>query len=550
MYKFIKGNKMKNKIIRKRKSFKKVSKILYTFIVAYISLAVFCGVSFAQTKSKANTEWVTFNGDFDAIRFSKLTQIKPKNVESIVKVGEYTVLDTVPFQTGPVMIGKTLYFTTGFSTYAVDAITGKLIWLHKFEGKGALLDNNRGVAYDNGKIFRSTLDAHVLALDAKTGKVIWDVVAGSTALGEYCCAACLVWGGRVYVATAGSDIGAIGRIMALDEKNGDRLWNFNIVPATGPGSETWPSDTSKLRAGGGVWSSFSLDTETGILYVPTGNPGPDFVPDYRPGDNLYTCSVVMLDAATGKLNGYHQFVPNDFHDWDMASSPILFTSKSGEKLVAVAGKDGYLYLLDRKLTKVKYKVPVTTIDNTNAPITKEGTRFKPGTQGGVEWNGPAYSPTLDALYVPAVDWASTVKLDDPEKLLNAIPGKIFVGASNGFGDLDPIEKSSGWITAVNVETGEVLWKYHAPKSMLAAVTPTASGLLFTGDLDGNLLAFDGVTGKILLKKKVGGPIGGGIITYAIDGKQYLAIATGLNGYLFKTGLGLSSIVIYSLPSKK
>jgi alcohol dehydrogenase (cytochrome c) len=168
----------------------------------------------------------------------------------------------------------------------------------------------------------------------------------------------------------------------------------------------------------------------------------------------------------------------------------------------------------------------------------------------VEWNGPAYSPTLNTLFVPSVDWASTVKLGEPETLLNATPGKMFVGSANGFGDLDPVEKSSGWITAINAETGKVLWKYHAPKSMIAAVTPTASGLLFTGDLDGNLLAFDAATGKILLKKKVGGPIGGGIITYGIDGKQYLAIATGVNNGLFKTGLGQSSLVIYSLPSEK
>jgi len=247
---------MKNTIIRKGKSLHKGSCILQNFIATCMSLVLFCGVSFAQTTSNLNTEWLTFNGGLDAIRYSPLTQIAPRNVASIVMVGEYTITDTVRFQTGPVMIGKTLFFTTAFSTYAVDAVTGKLRWLHKFEGKGALLDNNRGVAYDNGKIFRSTLDAHVLALDAKTGKVLWDVVAGSTTLGEYCCAACLVWGGRVYVATAGSDIGAIGRVMALDEKDGHRLWNFNIVPITGPGSETWPSDPNKLSAGGGVWSSF------------------------------------------------------------------------------------------------------------------------------------------------------------------------------------------------------------------------------------------------------------------------------------------------------
>ncbi|MFZ2340923.1 MAG: PQQ-binding-like beta-propeller repeat protein [Bacteroidales bacterium] len=541
---------MKNKITERGKSLNEGSNMLQTVFATCLLLVFFSGISYAQKTSKSNSDWLTFNGDFDAIRYSSLTQITPQNVKSIVKTGEYTITDTVPFQTGPVMIGKSLYFSTGFNTYAVDAITGKLIWSYKFKGKGALLDNNRGVAYDNGKIFRGTLDGHVLALDAKTGNVIWDVVAGNVDLGEYFCAACLAWGGKVYVATAGSDVGAIGRVIALDEKDGQKLWIFNIVPKTGPGADSWPSDPDKLRAGGGVWSSFSLDTETGILYIPTGNPGPDFVKDYRPGDNLYTCSVVMLNAATGKLEGYYQFVPNDYHDWDMASSPILFTSKSGDKMVAVAGKDGYLYGLDRKLTNVKYKVPVTTIFNTDAPITKEGTRFAPGAQGGVEWNGPAYSPALNALFVPSVDWASTVKLGEPEMLLNATPGKIFVGSENGFGDLDPVEKSSGWITSVNAETGKVLWQYHAPRPMLAALTPTAGGLLLTGDLDGNLLVFDAASGKILLSKKAGGPVGGGIITYSIDGKQYIAIATGINSWVFKTKFGQPSIVIYSLPPKK
>jgi len=160
--------------------------------------------------------------------------------------------------------------------------------------------------------------------------------------------------------------------------------------------------------------------------------------DYRPGDNLYTCSIVMLDAASGKLNGYYQFIPNDFHDWDMASSPILFTSKSSEKLVATAGKDGFLYCLDSKLNNLKYKVPVTTIFNEDAPITKEGTRFKPGTQGGLEWNGPAYSSVLNAIFVPSVDWATTIKLTDEDSLKDAKPGAIFVGSTNGFGDSDPI----------------------------------------------------------------------------------------------------------------
>jgi alcohol dehydrogenase (cytochrome c) len=336
---------------------------------------------------------------------------------------------------------------------------------------------------------------------------------------------------------------------AFSIKDGRRLWNFDIVPSSGPGADTWPSDPAKQRAGGGMYSSFALDTATGILYVPTGNPGPDFVGDYRPGDNLYTCSVVMLDTKAGKLLGYHQFVPHDVHDWDIAASPILFTSKSGKKMVAVGGKNGYLYGLNRNLTDVAWQTPVTTIKNADAPLTPEGTRFAPGTQGGVNWNGPAYSPLVNALYVNTRDWATTVKVGGPEAL-EYTPGKIFLGSSNGFGEDDPASEQSGWLTAVDADGGNILWQYHAPLPLAAAVTPTAGGLLLTGDLEGNLLAFDAATGKMISKKKTDGPIGGGIITYSINGKQYVAVAAGMNNQIMGTKSGPASVVIYALPDKK
>lgn len=200
----------------------------------------------------------------------------------------------------------------------------------------------------------------------------------------------------------------VGHIRAFDVQSGKPVWNFDIVPSTGPAAETWAKD--KPRVGGGVYSSFALDTETGVLYSPTGNPGPDFVASYRPGDNLYTCSIVMLDARTGMLQGHYQLVKNDFHDWDLAASPALFTSKAGKKMVAAAGKNGFLYGLDRELKTVLYKVPVTRIENTEAPLTTEGTRFLPGAQGGTNWYGPTYSPLTNAIYVPTIDWATTIKL--------------------------------------------------------------------------------------------------------------------------------------------
>lgn len=508
--------------------------------------ALFVLPTVAQRSKASHSGWPMYNGSYSGDRFSSLRQINTGNVANLVEVARYQLPETTSFQTGPVVVGDSMYFTTATTTYAINAVTGKLLWMQKYRATSLGLGTPvRGVAYSEGKLYRGTPDAHVLALDAKTGKVLWNVTAGDAAKGEYFTVAPLVWEGRIYIGTSGSDVGTVGRMMALDVRDGRRLWNFDVVPSSGPGSETWPSDPTKLRAGGGMYSSFAIDPSTGMLYIPTGNPGPDFAGDYRPGDNLYTCSVVMLDARTGALRGYHQFAPHDVHDWDIAASPILFTSKAGHNMVAVGGKNGYLYGLNRELSNVAYQTPVTTIENTDAPITAAGTRFCPGTQGGVNWYGPAYSPEQNALYVNSIDWCTVVKLGGPETLKHT-PGNPFLGSSNAFGDSDSQNKT-GWLTAVDADNGKVLWKYHSALPMVAAITPTAGGVVFTGDLEGNLLAFDGASGKLLFQNKTAGPIGGGIVTYMIDGKQYVGVAAGMDGAIMQIKSGPATVAIYSLP---
>ena len=456
-----------------------------------MSLAGWCVVVFCCSASPlmaatGDIEWPMYNGSYAANRFSALDQITVDNAKSLVQVGRCELPETTSFQSGPVMVDRTLYVTTATSTYAMDARTGRLGWSSTYPAKSLGIGTPvRAVAYADDRLFRGTTDAHVIALDARTGKVLWDVAGGDPAKGEYFVAAAVVWQGRVYIGTAGSDIAGIGHMLAFDAKDGTRLWNFDIVPSSGPAAATWSSDPTHPRAGGGTWSSYAIEEATGILYISTGNPGPDFVGSYRPGKNLYTCSVVMLDAKTGQLRGYYQVVPHDVHDWDVAASPILFTSKTGRAMVAVAGKNGYLYGLSRDLKDVYFKVPVTTIANEDAPLTSAGTRFLPGTQGGVEWNGPAYSPVLNALFVNAVEWATIIKVA-PAESLKYTPGKLFVGSANGFGDSD--KERSGWLTSVDAESGRTLWKYHASQPLLAAVTPTAGGLLLTGDLEGHFLA--------------------------------------------------------------
>lgn len=489
----------------------------------------------------ARTTWHVYNGNLEGTRYSPLSQINRRNVHSLHEVGRAVLPETTEFVSSPVVAGHRLFVTTATSTYAIDASTGKLLWAQHYHPKSlGLVTGNRSVAYHDGRLYRGTPDGHLLALDARSGRILWDVNAFDAAKGEYLVAAPIIWDHKLFIGNAGSDIGAVGHIRAFDIKDGRRLWSFEDVPAFGLGSHTWSSDPSHVRADGGIYSSLALDPADGMLYAPVGKPGPDFVGAYRPGRNLYTDSVVRLDARTGALRGYHQFVAHDIHDWDIAASPVLFTARDGRRMVAVGGKNGYLYGLDRDLSKVEFQVPIDTIKNVKAPLTAAGTRFCPGTQGGVNWYGPAYSPQQNALYVDSIDWCTMIKLAPPGSF-KRVYGKPFVGSTNGFGHSDP-KRRSGWIFAIDADTGKVLWRHHTPLPAVASLTPTAGGILFTG-----VLAFDAASGRLLLKTPASGPVGGGIVTYRVGGRRYVAVTSGMTNAIMETRLGPASVVIYALP---
>jgi alcohol dehydrogenase (cytochrome c) len=521
-------------------------------LLVAVSLLAGCAVQGITQERGANapdTDWPMFNGGYSAERFSPLKQIDATNVASLQEVARFNIPETLSFQSGPVVIGDTMYVTTLNSTYAIDARTGAQRWARSHDlknpGPGRL---GRGVGYANGRVFRGLADGHLLAMDARTGDVIWDVIGADSKAGEFYTAAPVVWEGRVIIGNAGSDYGAIGHIRAFDANDGRRLWSFDTVASTGDAARTWPDDPAKVKAGGGTYSSYAVDPQAGLVYSPVGNPGPDFVRDYRKGDNLYTSSVVVLDARTGELKGYQQLVKNDFHDWDVAASPILITSKAGRKMVAVAGKNGFLYGLSRDLHDVYFKTQVTRVENADAPLTQEGTRFLPGTQGGTNWYGSSYSPPLNALFVPTIDWATTLKLGGPESLKHD-PPQPFIGSANGFGEQDPKDQRFGHISAVDADSGKVLWRYDTDTSMVASVTPTAGGVVLTGDTHGNLLAFDAANGNVLLKKALGDPIGGGIVTYQLGGIQYVAVAGGMKNPVVQTESGPAWVAILALPAQ-
>lgn len=493
------------------------------------------------------SDWIMSNHDYTGQRYVDLKQINRLNASSMRPVCMYQVSDTKPFHNNPVVYRSVMYITTTFSTIAIDATTCRLKWRHDWRRKSIeVYPPNRGAAIKDGRVVRATTDGYLFALDMETGKLLWErkVISADKNEGSFN-GAPMIFENLVLLGLGISEQGVKGWIGAFNLETGEPVWRFNTVPDDGePGAETWGDPKVRKRGGGAVWAPISLDPQAGLVYVPVANPAPDFLADVRPGANLYTNSLVVLDARTGKLKWHYQATPSDSHDWDLTQVSPLFTASVGGKsrnLVALAGKDGLLRVLDRETKEKLYEAPVTTRTNADAPVTTQGTYACPGVLGGVLWNGPAYNPLTNMLYTPAVDWCGVFRKAAEDRF---VPGQIYMGGS--YRD-DPQEKARGWLTAVDASTGKIAWKYESPKPMLAAVATTSAGLIFTGELTGDFLTLDAKTGKVLYRFNTGGPMNAGVATYAINGKQYVAAASGSATGFWRIPPGSSTIIIFSLP---
>jgi alcohol dehydrogenase (cytochrome c) len=493
-------------------------------------------------------------------RYSPLTQIQRANVAQLKTLCSYELPEVNAFQTGPIVVDGVMYFTTDQSSYAIDAGNCQLKWMqHRVSTTPSALGVNRGFAYADGMLFRGTSDGHVIALSASDGHQLWDHPIEVEAPGMSIPMAPIAADGRVYVGNAGGDnVGVTGHVYALDEHDGHTLWRFDVV-AAGRARDSWTNSNLPI-SGGAFWTSFTFDGAKGVLYVPAGNPAPDFDPQDRSGQNLYSDSVIAIDAASGHVLGYHQLVPHDAHDWDVDSPPTLATTRRGRQIIASANKDGLLSILDRSGVNPSHaapdpqsiapvipllsQTPTTTRTNVDVPLSREHpVRFCPGYTGGTEWNGAAYSPLTDSLFVGAVDRCAQAQLQ--QTLTVPPPGKIwFASAKLAF---DPISDARGWLTSFNAENGAVRWKFKAPHPMLAGVTPTAGQLVFAADLGGTLYAFDQRNGKLLWHEDTGQSIGGGIVSYSVGGQQRIAVASGMKSPVWPGGAKQSRILVYGVP---
>ena len=510
--------------------------------------------------------WPSYNKTLASDRFSSLSEINRENAGRLKVLCTYDTHQYTGFNSGLLMVDGALLFATEHDTFSIDPITCREKW-HKHESYSPATPQpvNRGVAYLDGRVFRGTQDGRVLAYDFKSGERLWETAIADPKKSESAPAAPIAWNDLVFIGNAGGDFkGVKGRMYALEAATGRIVWEFYLVPKQ-PGDPTRgpqgvsPLDTSSWDvaggspiSGGATWTSYTLDPTTGLLYVPGGNPAPDFAATLRGGANLYTDSVVVLDAKTGAYRTHFKLMPKDWHDWDISSAPALVTTASGKHVMLVAPKDGHLYGFDLDTKERLYRVPVTAVENADVPFSAEkSVHFCPGSIGGAEWNGPAYDPRNNLVLVGEVQWCTTVRVERTRKTEGAAnfspwSGEDSINPFNMWGKADPVFQWAGWLYAVDADSGQWRWRAKTNYPVQSGVAPTAGGLVFFGDMGGNLYALDADTGRELWGEKIGGAIGGGVITYTTPRGQRVAAATGLTEILWPTEITTAKVSILGL----
>jgi alcohol dehydrogenase (cytochrome c) len=501
---------------------------------------------------KDPTRWLMFAGDYSGRRHSPLTQITPENVSRLQPQWMFQTEQLGRFETTALLLDGVLYVTgQSNNAWALDARTGRQIWRYRRELPATGLTAccglvNKGFAALGDKLFMTTLDAHLLALDMRTGAVVWDTVMEDYKIGYASTIAPLVVKDKVIVGVAGGEFGVRCAVTAYDAQTGKLVWQFRTVPQPGePGGDTWSGDSWE-RGGASVWTTGSYDPQLNLLYYGTGNPGPDFYGADRKGDNLYSDSLLAIDADTGKLRWHYQFTPHDIHDWDATQVPVLADLTIGgqpRRVVMVANRNGFFYTLDRTNGRLLVARPFVNttwareIGADGRPILlpghtpdEQGTTTCPDITGGTNFNPPSYDPALRLFFVNAREtcatyfgWQSEFK-----------PGQIYTGGSSS--RPKGLERQFGAVRAIDPTTAERKWEFRYANPTLAGVLSTASGLVFSGDDAGNLLALDARTGRLLWGFQMGSALWGtSPTTYMLDGRQWLLTPAG------------GSLIAFALP---
>jgi alcohol dehydrogenase (cytochrome c) len=522
-----------------------------TRIAIWLTVGLLAGSAHAQVtfdrllnSAKEPQNWMTYSGDYLGRRFSALDQVNTTNVRALTAKWVYQTAATGKLETSPLVVDGILYATAQDDrAFALDARTGRPIWMYQHPLPGDIRPCcgrvNRGLAILGDKVFLGTLDAHVIALDAKTGNVVWDVVAADYRTGHSFTVAPLAVKDLVVIGVSGGEYGVRGFIDAYDAATGKRRWRFYTVPGPGePGNETWEGDSWKV-GGAPAWNTGTYDVVTNQIFWPTGNPAPSNRGEGRAGDNLYSNTLLALNTDTGKLNWYFQFTKHDEHDWDATQVPVIIDTAGGKHLIAQANRNGFFYVIDRttgKLLSANAYGQTTWSDakdtegrpvaNQNASPTLEGHTVCPGALGTTNFMAPTYDPQTGLFYVTARDQCDIFSTaPQPYEAGHAYYGSAYFPSEEA-------KPYRGFLKAIDAATGQVKWKFEHTSPTWSGVLSTAGGLVFTGDAEGNFIAMDAAAGKPLWHFQMGGAVYAAPMAFAVDGKEYVAIAAGSAVYAF------------------
>ncbi len=507
------------------------------------------------------------NGDYGQLRYYPNKQINPSNVGRLHPAWIFQTEVKESLETTPIVVNGVMFVTTSFShVYALDARTGEEIW-HYARRLGPITTfccgpNNRGVAVAGNKVYVATLDSHLVALDPKTGKVVWDVEVANPEDGYSETMAPTVAKGKVLLGTNGGEYGIRGFMNAYDAETGKQVWSFSTIADNSVGVWATKDATGKdmhrdiaaekaayakngdpaKTLGGGVWQNPAVDLETNRIFFVVGNPSPDLDGSVRPGDNLYTDSLVSLDLDTGKYVCHFQYIAHDVWDLDAVSPAVLVDvkDKDGKMVPGVlhAGKTGHIYVHNRKdCSLIRFSETMVPQENMWQLPTKEGARMLPGANGGVEWSPIAVNPQLGLAYA--------INLHQPMTYAVAHSpypgGKLWLG---GAFKVIGTEEQWGNISAVDYNTGKIRWQVKTPQPMIGGVLATASGLIFTGEGNGQFKAYDAETGATLWKFQAGAGVNAPPSSYSVDGKQYIVVGAGGNTQLdYKRGNNIIAFTV-------
>jgi alcohol dehydrogenase (cytochrome c) len=511
--------------------------------------------------AKEPENWLTYGGGFEGQRYSALSQITPDNVKDLTLQWAFQQRSTEKFESTPLVVDGVMYLTQAPNDIvAMDARTGELKWLYSYapshEARPCCGRVNRGVAISGNTLYMVTIDAHIVAVDARDGTLVWDHEVAKATAGYAMTHAPLVIKDKVIAGVAGAEYGIRGFIAAFDTATGQEAWRFYTIPGKGePGNESWAGD-SWMHGGASVWVTGSYDPETNLTFWGIGNPGPDYNSDKRGGDNLYSDCVVALDADTGKLKWYFQFTPHDDFDYDSTQVPVLANVNwqgQQRKVMLWGNRNGFFYALDRTTGKYLRGTPFVKVtwtkglDEGGRPMringvapSAEGTDIYPSQSGGTNWFSPSFSPHTGLFYVNAWEGvhASFNKTDidftEGQRFTGGAPKPTRPGLRAGQVTNKREEDGYGAVRALDPVTGEKKWEFKMADVTQSGILTTVTDLLFTGGRDGFFHALDARTGKMLWRVNAGGEVAMGPMTYAVNGKQYVAFAAG--GSLFVYGL--------------